>query len=89
MFFFSFKFASNFQCTQPTMYANRCEKTQVQRNSCTLFRVLTTLKRVKAGLSGNFLSLKHRYALILHILKVMNYLMELKSVTLMFFSRFD
>ena len=38
----------------------------------TLFHVLMALKRVKTGFQGNFLSLKHMYALILHILKVLN-----------------
>ena len=57
------------------MYSKQCKKPQVQKNSpSTLFRVLTALKLVKTGFQGNFLSLKHMYALILHIMKVLKVL---------------
>ena len=47
----------------------------------TSFRILTALKHVKTRFLANFLSLKHLYDLIFHILKILKRAYELKSVS--------
>ena len=65
------------------MYSKQCKKLQVQKNfPSTLFRILTALKRVKTRFWANFLILKHLFDLILHILKILNSVYELNSVSL-------
>ena len=58
------------------------QKTAGPKNSpSTLFRILTALKRVKTRFQADFLTLKHLFDLILHVLKVLKSVYELKSVS--------
>ena len=64
------------------MYSKQCKRPQVQKNSpSTLFRILTALKRVKTRFQAKFLTLKHLFDLVLHILKILISDYELKSVS--------